>query len=169
MKPIENKANIIIESRQKKVAEGEKLTRLLEATVHACLERVEFGERCEIGITLVDNEEIREINREYRSKDVPTDVLSFPMVEMEEGQILSGEGDLDLDEGLLLLGDIVLSLERAEEQAAEYGHSFEREAAFLTAHGMLHLLGFDHETQEQEKVMFQIQEEVLLRMGLSRE
>ena len=103
------------------------------------------------------------MNREYRGRDSATDVLSFPLSEggaFEEAELCGG---------FAALGDIVLSLERASEQAKEFGHSFERETAFLTVHSTLHLLGYDHETPEEEKQMMEKQETVLSRMGLSRQ
>jgi len=102
-----------------------------------------------ISLTLVTPEEITQLNKEYRSKDSPTDVLSFPM---------DGAN----------LGDIVICLEVAENQAWEYGHSLERELAFLTAHGFLHLIGYDHETPEAEKEMIMAQKEMLAWVGMER-
>jgi probable rRNA maturation factor len=119
----------------------------------------------EVTVTFVDDERIHELNREYRSIDRPTDVLSFAMNEQgeEELEIISEE---DMPN---MLGDIVISVPRAREQAEEYGHSFEREIGFLVAHGFLHLLGYDHETEAEEKEMFSRQEEILNRVQLVRE
>jgi len=103
----------------------------------------------EVSVSIVDNAEIRELNREYRKKDVPTDVLSFPM----DGYVL---------------GDIIISMEKAVEQAQEYGHSVERELGFLVAHGMLHLLGYDHMDEGGEREMFAAQKEILEAVGLGR-
>ena len=103
----------------------------------------------EVSVSFVDNEEIRELNREYRNVDSPTDVLSFPMEEDSLGLFTP------------LLGDIVISLERALEQSKEYGHSFEREIAYLTAHSMFHLLGYDHMTNEDKKVMREKEKSVM--------
>jgi probable rRNA maturation factor len=160
--------NVIIENIQDIKQVEDKHFRLLEDTVNACLELSQIETGCEISITLVDNKKINEINKEFRNINAPTDVLSFPMVMMEEGRIILDEGDYNLDDDLLILGDIVISLEKAEKQAEEYGHSFERELAFLTSHGAFHLLGFDHEEEEQGKRMFDRQEEVLGKMGLGR-
>jgi len=113
----------------------------------------------EVSIVIVDDEEIQKLNRDYRGKDTPTDVLSFPLQ----------EGDFVVSEGDNLLGDIVISLETALRQAEDYGHSLEREVGFLTAHGMLHLLGYSHETIEAEKVMNEKAEAVLNILGLSRD
>ena len=104
----------------------------------------------QVSVTIVDNDEIRDINREHRDIDKATDVLSFPMIEFdEEGNAIDCDFDL-FEDGRVLLGDIVISAERAKEQAEEFGHSFAREMAFLTVHSMLHLLGYDHELSEEE-------------------
>lgn len=164
-----NKNVIIIENLQSKKEFGEDLYRLFEAVVHECMMSSDIKDKCEISVTLVDNERIREINKEFRNIDSPTDVLSFPMVEMIDGSVITTDGDYDLDEGLLLLGDIVMSLEKAGEQALEYGHPYEREIAFLLTHGVFHLLGYDHQNDAQEAIMLGKQEEVLLKLGLARE
>lgn len=120
-------------------------------------------ENAELSITFVDNETIQQINREYRGKDAPTDVISFALEEMGEDEVeIVGE---NLPR---VLGDIIISVPKAKEQAEEYGHSFEREIGFLTVHGFLHLLGYDHETQEDEKEMFEKQEKILEKFGLKR-
>jgi len=128
----------------------------------------------EVSLSFVDDETIRELNRTYRGLDKPTDVLSFALSEMgedepdilyevEEDESAQGE-DLPTD----ALGDIVISVPRAIAQAEEYGHSVEREIGFLFVHGFLHLLGYDHGTEEDEKVMFSKQETVLQQAGLTR-
>ncbi len=117
----------------------------------------------EISISFVMNDDIQEINKTYRGKDQPTDVISFALEEMGEGEIeISGIG------GPRVLGDIVISIERAREQAVEYGHSFDRELGFLTLHGFLHLLGYDHMEDQDEKRMFAKQKELLDGYGLER-
>ena len=117
----------------------------------------------EVSITFVDNTRIQEINSEYRNKNVPTDVISFAMEELGEGEIeIKG---IDMPR---ILGDIIISIPRAREQAEEYGHSFKRELGFLALHGFLHLLGYDHETNEEEKIMFAKQKEILDEYGLER-
>ncbi|MBA4493158.1 rRNA maturation RNase YbeY [Paenactinomyces guangxiensis] len=116
----------------------------------------------EVAVTIVDNPAIQQINKEYREMDRPTDVLSFPLWEPDEEWVLSEEEDA------VPLGDIVISFPKAKEQAKEYGHSLERELGFLAVHGFLHLLGYDHETMEEEKEMFHRQEEILGRIGLQR-
>jgi probable rRNA maturation factor len=115
----------------------------------------------EVSVTLVDDRRIWELNRQYRGVDRPTDVLSFAMREGETEPVLG-------EEGRELLGDIIISVETAERQAREYGHSLERELAFLAVHGFLHLLGYDHQSPEEEAVMFAKQEEVLTGLGLVR-
>ncbi len=118
----------------------------------------------EVSITFIDDEAIREINREYRGKDQPTDVISFAMEESGENEVaIIGEA------GPRLLGDIIISVERTKSQAEEYGHSFERELGFLAVHGFLHLLGYDHMNEQDEKTMFAKQEEILAAYGLTRD
>jgi probable rRNA maturation factor len=108
--------------------------------------QMEEVSNAELSLTFVDNDAIQDINREYRGKDKPTDVISFAMEEMGEGELeIVGE---DLPRAL---GDIIISIPKAEEQAEEYGHSFMRELGFLAVHGFLHLLGYDHETEEEQK------------------
>ena len=107
----------------------------------------------------MDNEAIRELNREYRDKDSATDVLSFPMYEADE--------PID-DEEEILFGDIVISLERAQEQAAEYGHSLKREVMYLLVHGLLHLAGYDHMGEEDKKQMREKEEKLLAKIGAIR-
>jgi probable rRNA maturation factor len=124
-------------------------------------ENVEAGS--ELSVTFVTNDRIQEINREYRDKDKPTDVISFAMEELGEGETeIAGEGIPRV------LGDIIISIQRTEEQAGEYGHSFERELGFLAVHGFLHLLGYDHETDEEEREMFGRQKDILDEYGLTR-
>ncbi len=113
----------------------------------------------EVSVTFVDNEKIRELNKQYRNVDKPTDVLSFPL-----------EDETDIHDGSMprFFGDIVISIPKAKQQALDYNHSFERELGFLAVHGFLHLLGYDHQTEEQEKIMFQKQKEILDKHGLTR-
>ncbi|MCJ2147656.1 rRNA maturation RNase YbeY [Bacillus sp. B19-2] len=117
----------------------------------------------EVSVTIVNNEEIQKINKEYRGKDYPTDVISFALEEDGEGEIAIIGADMPP-----VLGDIIISADKAREQAEEYGHSLMRELGFLTVHGFLHLLGYDHMTEEEEKEMFTKQKEILNRYGLSR-
>lgn len=137
---------------------------LMEQVVRQAFEMEKVDKNSEVCITVVHNDEIQEINREYRNKDMPTDVISFALTEMtdEELEIISDE-DIPT-----VLGDIIISIDKAREQAKEYNHSFARELAFLTVHGFLHLLGYDHMTEEDEKVMFSKQEEILRANGMER-
>lgn len=120
----------------------------------------------EMSVTFMDNHAIQEINRDYRNKDMPTDVISFALEEEVEGEV-----PIILDEDMEMprnLGDIMISTERAAEQAEEYGHSYERELGFLAVHGFLHLNGYDHMEPADEKEMFDLQKEILDAYGLKR-
>lgn len=119
----------------------------------------------DIYVTLTNNEEIHQINKEYRDVDRPTDVLSFPMYEREEIDKLREEKTDEIEE---ILGDIIISIPKIKEQAEEYGHSYERELAYLTTHGMLHLLGYDHMIEEEKSVMRVHEEAVLEKLKISR-
>jgi probable rRNA maturation factor len=135
----------------------------IEQLLHFAAKKQEVDEESEVSITFVTNDRIQEINKEYRQKDYATDVISFAMEEMGEGEMeLLG---VDMPR---VLGDIIISTAKANEQAEEYGHSYLRELGFLTVHGFLHLLGYDHETEEDEKVMFARQREILDEFGLQR-
>ncbi|MDL4841506.1 rRNA maturation RNase YbeY [Aquibacillus rhizosphaerae] len=129
----------------------------------ACKEE-NVTQEAEISISFVDDKEIQEINRNYRQINKPTDVISFALEETGEGEVKVIGEDLPI-----VLGDIVISVERAKEQATEYNHSFDRELGFLTLHGLLHLLGYDHMNEVDEKRMFQRQEEILHAFGLPRQ
>lgn len=127
----------------------------------------------EVNVLITDNEDIRNINQEFRNIDSPTDVLSFPMVEYEMPSDFEHLEEESFDcfnpeTGELLLGDIVISVDKVEEQALKYGHSKERELAFLVAHSMLHLFGYDHMEEEERLVMERKQEEILSRRGYVR-
>ena len=140
-----------------------RLKMLVREAIEATLDYEQYGNPCEVSVSFVDNSEIRELNKKFRGIDKATDVLSFPLFDYE------GESEEPpVDEMLGMLGDIVLSLEQAALQAEEYGHSFEREVAFLTVHSMLHLLGYDHETGEEDEAdMRRRQSAVMDLMGLS--
>ncbi|MFC4411084.1 rRNA maturation RNase YbeY [Chungangia koreensis] len=144
---------------------GEETVEFIEKLLKHAAEKEGITKDTEISLTFVTNEEIKEINREYRGKDSPTDVISFAMEEQGEGEIeIIGEESMPT-----VLGDIIISIERAKEQAEEYGHSYKRELGFLTVHGFLHLLGYDHMNEEDEKEMFGRQDEILHSFGLRRE
>ncbi len=135
--------------------------KLIKEVIKTTLDYENILNDCEISITIVDNEEIHRINKKFRNIDTATDVLSFPLIDFNKEKL----PDKNIK---VYLGDIVISIERAEEQAHEYGHSLNRELGFLTAHSMLHLLGYDHIKPDEEKVMFAKQEEILNMMGLRR-
>jgi probable rRNA maturation factor len=129
-------------------------------------ELLKLADETEISVLLVDNATIRELNRDYRAKDAPTDVLSFPLEEEREDE---AEPAVTGGPSARMLGDIVISVEKAVEQATEYGHSVERELAFLAIHGLLHLLGHDHEKGETAKQAMRAEEKrILAALGISR-
>ena len=143
---------------------------IIHEVVEAAIEYVKCPYEVEVNVLLTDNEGIQEINREQRKIDRPTDVLSFPMIEFsepEEFQLVEEhpEDYFNQDTGELLLGDIVISVDKVYEQAQEFGHSAERELAFLVAHSMLHLSGYDHEEEAERLVMENKQEEILQQKG----
>ncbi len=157
------KHTIYTRNDQDKIELTSSLRSVVKKAITAALDYQEIDFPVEISVTFTDNEKIHALNKEYREKDAPTDVLSFPM--FENGEI---EYDDESDEPCAI-GDIVISLEKAVEQAAEYGHSLEREAAFLAVHSVLHLLGFDHETSEDDDVyMKESAEDILTGIGLTR-
>ncbi|MDF2066293.1 rRNA maturation RNase YbeY [Bacillus sp. Cr_A10] len=143
---------------------SEQTIELVEKVLQFAADQQAVKNGSEVSVTFVTNDAIQEINRTYRDKDVPTDVISFAMEEMGEGEIEIKNADIPT-----LLGDIIISVERASEQAASYGHTFERELCFLAVHGFLHILGYDHGTREEEQEMFGIQETILQAFGLKRE
>ena len=139
----------------------------LKAVCNEVLECEACNFDAQISFTFTDNEGIREINNEFRGIDRPTDVLSFPMLDFDGDE---ADAEFETDDGLVMLGDIVISLERAHQQARELNHSFRRELAFLTAHSMLHLLGYDHVDDEAgEKQMLEKQDIVLDKLGITRD
>lgn len=138
---------------------------IINKVVQTVLELENIKHDLSIYITLTNNEEIHKINKEYREVDRPTDVLSFPMYEREEIENLRIEKSDDIEE---ILGDIIISIPKVKEQAEEYGHSYERELAYLTTHGMLHLLGYDHMIEEEKVIMREHEEEVLEKLNIHR-
>lgn len=145
---------------------------LIQAVIRYALDYEACPYEAEVNVVLTDNSSICEVNKEYRQKDRPTDVLSFPMLEYENPGNFEGLEESDEyfnpETGELVLGDIMISLEKVKEQAAEYGHSQERELGFLVAHSMLHLCGYDHmEPQERER-MERRQSEILYHLGICR-
>ena len=146
---------------------------IIEAVVNESLDYEGCPYEAEVSVILTDNPSIQEINRQQRGIDAPTDVLSFPMIEYETPSDFSHveeavEDYFNPETGELLLGDIVISVDKVREQAEKYGHSQTRELAFLTAHSMLHLFGYDHMEDEERLVMEKKQEEILERLGYTR-
>lgn len=144
--------------------------KIIEHAINAALDAEKVEQGCDICVIVTDDENIRELNKEHRGIDRATDVLSFPMLELRPGEKIE-VSPLELDEetGTVMLGDIVISAPRAKAQAEEYGHSEEREISFLAVHGILHLLGYDHElSEEDEKLHFSRQEEILEGVGIGR-
>lgn len=159
---------VAVLNQQDKIKVNKKLKNLISSAAKAALEFFDLRTDVEISVMLTDNDGIQVLNKLHRNIDRPTDVLSFPMFEYDEkGDIEEDYAELS-EMGEICIGDIVISLQRAEEQAGEYGHSFEREVGFLTVHSMLHLLGYDHMTQADEEEMFGYQREILDMMGLER-
>ncbi|AEG16158.1 metalloprotease ybeY [Desulfofundulus kuznetsovii DSM 6115] len=150
---------VLVNNLQEKVPVDEQLVDLVVKVAGEALSLAGGPQHAEVSLVFVDDEYIHRLNREYRGVDRPTDVLSFAM---QEGEPMPEAGEETL------LGDVVISLETARRQSEEYGHSFEREVAFLVAHGVLHLLGYDHQTEEEGREMREKEEAILVRLGLSR-
>ncbi len=154
------KVTIINKQKAFKVPTGTRL--LVRRCCNAVLTMEEFGKPAEVTVTFVDNEQIRDLNRTHRNVDSETDVLSFPLGE-------NGVYDKNYETGAYMLGDVVISLEKANAQAKLYGHSFRREIGYLTAHSMLHLLGYDHVGNDIEAMKMREKEEAVMQsLGLSR-
>ena len=157
------KLKIDFENNQTAIPITYHLKMLVRAAIEATLDYEQYGNPVEVSVSFTDDENIRVLNRRFRNVDRATDVLSFPLFDFE-----GAEDEPPVDELVGMLGDIVISLETAKRQAEEYGHSFEREAAFLCVHSTLHLLGYDHETSEEDEAdMRRRQSEILDGMGLS--
>lgn len=164
---------IEIDNRQNVFPVDSQMEELIKASVDHVLSYEDFTKKAEVYVMLTDNIGIRELNKEYRNIDSATDVLSFPMLDFDEGYEENGDievgiEDIDPENGEVVLGDIVISLERAKEQSEEYGHSLNREVAFLVVHSMLHLLGYDHIEESDRVIMRSKEEEILEKMGLIR-
>ena len=156
------KIRVDIENTQKAVKVPTGMRMLIRRCCHAVLIMEEFDGSAQVDVTLVDNEQIHQINLEQRHIDAPTDVLSFPLGE-------NGEYETNPETGEKLLGNIVISLEKAQQQAKDYNHSFNREVGYLTVHSMLHLLGYDHVNGGLEAVhMREKEESVMHKIGLPR-
>lgn len=157
-----DKIKVIIQNSQKTVKIPTGVRMLVRRCCHAVLVQEQFEGSAEISVTFVDDAQIQELNAQHRNIDKSTDVLSFPLGE-------NGVYDINPDNGAKMLGDIVISMERAVAQAEEYGHPLQREVAFLTVHSMLHLLGYDHVNGGLEAVHMREKEEaVLTQLGLKR-
>ena len=155
------KTKIYFENNQEKEVVTYKLKMLIRKAVLATLEYENIEEDCEASITFCDDEKIRELNKKFRNIDRATDVLSFPLFDEDAAEYSVPEIEC-------MLGDIVISLERAKAQAEEFGHSYERETAFLAVHSVLHLLGYDHETGEEDEIdMRRRQSDIMEKIGLS--
>lgn len=145
----------------------------VEAVINTCLDKEDVPYEVEVSLSVVSLDEIHEINKEHRQIDKPTDVLSFPQIEPEQMGYINWESVdtascVNYDTEEIILGDIILCSDQAIEQATTYGHSLEREVCFLVAHSMFHLLGYDHMTEEDEKVMVKKQEDVLQCLSILR-
>jgi len=156
---------ILVGNQQSKMATTEPFEKIVRLVLEKAAQEFSLPDEVEVSVTFVDNEEIRQLNRGYRGVDSATDVLSFALNEEEQAGLIPFANASDVH----LLGDIIISLEKAVEQAAEYGHSVEREVGFLTIHGMLHLLGYDHQEEEETQEMRALEEKILQASGLTRE
>ena len=157
-----DKLKVYIENRQKVVKIPSGLRLVIRRCCNATLVHEAFEGSAEVNVTFVDDEQIKVLNFQYRKKDMATDVLSFPMGE-------NGKFDKNLDNDAYVLGDIVISLEKAADQAEKYGHSLQREVGFLTVHSMLHILGYDHEAGGLEALKMHEKEEIILgALGLKQ-
>ncbi|KPI50123.1 heat-shock protein [Clostridioides difficile] len=152
--------DLILDDRQDKLEVNEELIEKIKDIIIECLDYEGYDDNYEVSLSFVDNKEIHELNREYRGVDRATDVLSFPLLSDDFE-------DVELEEESL--GDIVVSLERALEQSIEYNHSFEREVCFLICHSMFHLLGYDHDTDDNTKEMREKEEHILNKLNITRE
>lgn len=164
---------IEIDNRQNKIQVGDDIAALIEKAIKSSLDYESFNKPVEISMIITDNHGIQEINRQYRNIDSPTDILSFPMLDFDEdydyeGEVETGIEDVNPESGEVVLGDIVLSIEKAFEQAEEYGHSLYREIAFLIVHSVLHLLGYDHIEEKDRLIMREKEEAILMSMDLQR-
>lgn len=150
-----DKIKVVINDNQKEVKVPTGLRMIVRRACIAVLKLEDFKGSVQVSVTFVNNEEIRELNKKYRNKDYPTDVLSF-------STSTDGEYDVDPKTGLKLIGDVVISLEKAQEQADKYGYSLQQEVGFLTAHSVLHLLGYDHEQGGMEKAKMREKEQIIM-------
>lgn len=143
---------IYFDNRQDLIKIDEEIEKIVEKSIEAALKEIEFTDDYEVSVSFVGDEEIHELNRDYRGVDRTTDVLSFPMD----------------DEFTNMLGDIVININKVIEQAKEYGHSEKREISYLTVHSTLHLMGFDHEEEEDKKEMRAVEDRIMEKLEISR-
>lgn len=143
---------IYFDNRQDLIEIDEEIEKIVEKSIEAALKEIDFTDEYEVSVSFVGDEEIHELNRDYRGVDRTTDVLSFPMD----------------DEFTNMLGDIVININKVIEQAKEYGHSEKREISYLTVHSTLHLMGFDHEEEEDKKEMRAVEDRVMEKLEISR-
>ena len=154
-----DKIRVIINNKQKEIKIPTGLRMIVRRSCNAVLRLEEFKGSAEVSVTFVNNEQIKELNKQYRDKDTATDVLSFPMGK-------DGKYDIDPNTGAQILGDVVISMEKAVEQAKKYGHSMQREVGYLTAHSVLQLLGYEHENGGPEKALMREKEDIVMsQMG----
>lgn len=162
------------DNRQNLLEVDEELSNIIDEIIDYALKEEQVLIPYEVSVIYVDNESIREINEETRGIDKATDVLSFPMLDYDHKKVFKDcyigyeFSQIDLNEGNLVLGDIVLSLERAKEQSEEFGHSFQREVCYLIIHSILHLLGYDHMEEDEKKVMRAREEGILSKFEITR-
>lgn len=164
---------IILDDEVNFLNQNELLYQKIESVIKACLEEEQVPYEVEISLSIVNLQTIQHINKEHRQIDSPTDVLSFPQIEpVKIGTIdwdtLDFSTCVNYDTEELMLGDIIICSEKVIEQAKNYEHSIEREICFLVAHSMLHLLGYDHMTRVDEKIMFAKQDAILYHLGILR-
>lgn len=160
---------VLIDNGQDFIPWGGEAQARLERAVMAALELAGGPANAQVSLMLTDDAGIRELNRTYRGQDRSTDVLSFPMLDDPRGALRGSAYETDPETGEVMLGDIAISLETAARQAALYGHGFDREIGFLAVHGLLHLLGYGHEAQEDRLVMRAREEEIMAALGLGRD
>ena len=163
-KEVKKMINIVTSNEQENYEIGEELMLMIEKVISECEDEEALNFDNEISLTFTDNENIRQINKEYRDIDDKTDVLSFPMYEIEDLE----EEKKTKSKNLKPLGDIVISLEQAVEQAKQFGHSFEREVCYLICHSMFHLMGYDHMTEEEKKIMREKEEKIMTKLNILR-
>lgn len=162
------------DNRQNLLEVDEDLTNIIDEIIDYALKEEQVLIPYEVSVIYVDNESIREINEETRGIDKATDVLSFPMLDYDHKKVFKDcylgyeFSQIDLNEGNLVLGDIVLSLERGKEQSEDFGHSFQREVCYLIIHSILHLLGYDHMEEDEKKVMRAREESILSKFEITR-